>query len=236
MSDDTSLETSGVHEEVVTLDNLPYAIQDLSPVLATVAEDTFDRTDSTTSAPRALKDSGRSARTSVDCIYVDRDHYFDVDRPVSKTEVSNYKVVIKTMKAIVQKGETFVAAMSDPSLADSGGFLPVFAAADLSFWALRDFGTYLMKCGDDMSSTRACQQAIEQYPKFKRSLRTLGLAIDNFMKRNGIWVTASASQGTVRRGKRTCTLLLYGRVDDRFDMVSLEGQGNFGNGKHTRKK
>jgi hypothetical protein len=92
----------------------------------------------------------------------------------------------------------------------------------------------------DESALGACLEITERYPKYKRALKTLATAIDNYMRRNGFWnqsrdrtnvaVESPLVHSRNRSGTETgasssngvITILLYSKSDDRFDMVSLE--------------
>jgi hypothetical protein len=151
------------------------------------------------------------------------------------------KHIIKAMKSITQRCESFVSSMADPSLSGGSESLPVFAVADLSFFLLRDFGTCLMKrARTEHTAAGASLEITEVHPKHKRVLKTLGVAIDNFMKRTGFW------DGSTNNGhgfpNKLATILLYSKVDDRFDMVTLESsrdggpsKPNDGQGRNKRK-
>jgi hypothetical protein len=164
---------------------------------------------------------------------------------VSKAETPNWKVVLKTMKSISQRGEQFLAGIMDPSTVNVRDELPIFAVADISFWALRDFGTYLMKrCRTELSTAGACDQVTEGYPKYKRVIKTLGAAVETYMRRNGYWTSSGHRSGAhgghghhnANHGRAMLNLLLYSRSDDRFDLVSLEICRDDDNGKHSKRK
>ncbi|KAG7354267.1 serine/threonine protein kinase [Nitzschia inconspicua] len=147
---------------------------------------------------------------SVECIYIQNDHFFDNERPVSK-DFPNFKTVLKSMRGIAQRAESFVTNM-----ATTESVLPVFAVTDLNYWCLRDFGTQLMK-----HSQQGCKGAVlettNSYPTHKRSLKTLGAAIDSYMKREGCW------QNDGKQHKRQeVMILLYSKLDDQFDLVTLQ--------------
>lgn len=232
--------SSSGNEQFVAIDNLAWTIRELCPETSNgVDESTEDQPDSLIQNQSSnIRDSSRSLKPSVDCIFVDHDQYFDSDKPVSKADVPNWKALLKTMKGIAQKGESFVSSMADPSTNGAGDFLPIFAVADVSFWVLRDFGTMLMKRANERSTTGACLEIKEQYPKHKRTIKTLGSAIDNFMKSNGFWVTTGSHGNAVP--KVVVIILLYSKVDDRFDMVTLESGLSDGasndHGRHNRRK
>lgn len=246
-----SIDSSGSasNEQVVSLDNLAFTIRELTAEMQSSSDDAMvddndPRLNSTSAGQVSDSHQGGSAVASVDCIYVDHDQYYDSERPVSKAENSNWKVVMKTMKSISQRGEQFLAGMMDPSILDAGDMLPIFAVADISFWALRDFGTYLMKKSrSELSTAGACNQAIEEYPKYKRIIKTLGAAIESFMRRNGYWTSSGHRSGSNGHShynnerKGMLNLLLYSRSDDRFDLVSLEAsRAEEENGKHHSKR
>jgi hypothetical protein len=160
--------------------------------------------------------SGKTMDPSVECIYIQNDQFFDNERLVSK-DVANFKTILKSMRGITQRAESFVTTM-----ATNENVLPVFAVADLSYWCLRELGTQLMKMSLDHNE--GCKSAILEtttsYPSHKRSLKTLGAAIDNYMKREGLW------QGDGKHNKRhEVMFLLYSKMDDQFDLVTLPSGG-----------
>jgi hypothetical protein len=77
-----------------------------------------------------------------------------------------------------------------------------------------------MKRGES-SAMGASQEITEKYPKHKKTFKTLGMAIDNLLKK-------SVSKGDA---KREVMMLLYSIMDDRFDIVTLYGLGNDANGE-----
>jgi hypothetical protein len=264
VSGDGSIDASGSsNEHFVEVENLALTIRELSSeFLSNGGDDNrsedphrhltmMDSSSAPHTTPSNMKDSNRSSnlKPSVDCIYVDHDQFYDGERPVSKSETPNWKVVLKTMKAISQKGEQFVTGLADPSTVDAGESLPIFAVADISFWALRDFGTCLMKRGQqEKSAIGACRQITEEYPKFKRVLKTLGAAIESFMKRNGYWSSSSGTTTSTtgghhfhREGRKVLiSILLYSRAEDRFDMIALESEAKYESsndtGRNSRRK
>lgn len=254
---DGTLDTSGStsNERFVKLDNLAFTIRELlaelnlgDDMLSEERHHIIDASSANHPNTSTTRDSGRvgNLKPSVDCIYVDHDQYYDVERPIGKAETPNWKVILKAMKVVIQKGEQFVSGMVDPSIVDAGETLPIFAVADISFWALRDFGTCLMKRGyQERSTMGACRQVTEEYPNFKRIIKTLGGAIESFMKRNGYWSTSSTATSTGHlRNSQTrqvmVTILLYSRTDDRFDMISLEAcqdpEGTSEAGRNAKRK
>lgn len=198
-------------EQLVSVETLAETIREMSP------DDDSDRVGPSAIAPQQQQNNnrepiGKTMDPSVECIYIQNDQFFDNERLVSK-DVANFKTVLKSMRSIAQRAESLVTTM-----ATNENVLPVFAAADLSFWCLRELGTQLMKMSLDQKE--GCKSAIlettSSYPSHKRSLKTLGAAIDNYMKREGLW------QGDGKHSKRhEVMLLLYSKKDDQFDLVTL---------------
>lgn len=239
-------------EDVVSLENLAWTIKDLLPTRFTRNDDlNIHREQSGMSAQshhqiNSYREGDNhhggnnrtpscSMETSIECIYIHNDQFFDSERPVSKVDKAQSKAVLKTMRGITQRAEAFVRSMVDPSDGPSNE-LPVFVVTDVSFWCLRDFGSRLMRTADvqvaaigtknntqqstQCSTNRACIETIESYPKHKRSLKTLGAAIESYMKRHGFWkVGGSNGQQTYHQ---EVIFLLYSKPDDRFDMVTLQ--------------
>lgn len=176
--------------------------------------------------------------TRVECIFIDNDQYFGNDRELGKNETPHWKTYMKAMKGITLSAESYLSSLQDSSSTLAPGMpgLPVFAAADVSFWALRDFGTALMRReAKEQSAVGASNETIERHPKYKRVLKTLASAIDNYMRRHGLWTgntvnhhsgggISSSFHGQRRTSGSTSllTILLYSKSDDRFDLVTLE--------------
>jgi hypothetical protein len=199
-------------EQVVSLENLAWMIQESAPNTGSGNEDVGNDpvVSSGQGQSNSHREGGKNMEPSVECIFVLNDQFFDSDRPVTKTDTSNFKAVIKAMRGITQRAESFLHNMMDPSET----ILPVFAA-DVNFWCLRDFGTSLMKNANSQGCSTVCQEIIDAYPSYKRSLKTLGHAIETYMKRHGFW------QQVNKQSRREVMLLLYSKIDDRFDMVTL---------------
>jgi hypothetical protein len=204
---------------LVLLENLAWTIRELSPATNTgFDESTNDQAISSGGQHQSNsnREPGKTIEPSIECIYVQNDQFFDSERPVSKAETSNFKTVVKSMKAIAPRAGSFVLSMVDPrAMAGAANGLPVFAVNDVPFWCLREFGSNLMRRADEKSSNNACLDTINSYPAHKRSLKTLGAAIDNYMKRNGLW------QGEGTQSRREVVILLYSKPDDRFDVVTV---------------
>ena len=243
---DTTMETSGSsgNEQIVQLDNLAWTIRALSTENSGGLDDAPEEQPATLlhnqSSNFRETSNTKITRPSVDCIFVDQDQYFGSDRPVSKSETSSWKAVLKVMKVISQRGESFLSSLLDQQ---SGGIesLPIFAVSDVSFWVLRDFGTTLMKrSAVEQSAIGACLEITEHHPKHKRVFKTLGLAIDSYMRRNGFWLGGSLKHDH-HAHQSIVTCLLYSKVDDRFDMVTLQSQqvdrvSSDNQGRSSRKK
>ena len=208
------------NEQFVAIENLASTIRELSvDIGGGLDEDIEEKTDSRLTSQTGNRDilNAKGARVLANCIYVDNDQYFD-EREVSKIDSAKWKSIKKAMKSISQKSEGFILSMTDFSSQGSES-LPVFAV-DLSFWVLRDFGTSLMRrSAKDQSASGACLEITDRYPKNKRVLKTLGTAIDNYMRRAENW--AAGNNGS-HPSQRQTMMLLYSKADDRFDLVTLE--------------
>jgi len=212
--------SSSGNETFVSLDNL-------AGTVALGADEDTEQTESSRALKQIQNEGELSARQltsssgpEVECIYVDTDQYYGL-KQVSKSETSHWKAILKRIKGVTQRSEAYLSALTESQAAAPMEGTPVFAV-DISFWELRDFGTCLMKRGE-RSAMGAIQEVTEVYPKHKKVFKTLGMAIDNLLKKCSAW---KDSKGEV-------TVLLYSTVDDRFDMVTLEGLGGHGNGENT---
>lgn len=227
--------SSSGHEVFVSLDNLAATI--LGDTIWT--DDGTEEQSETATGPTANSRDHRSSNgrpAQVECIYVDDDHYFGNDREISKNETPHWKAYMKATKSATLAAETYLSSLQGPSgraLASQKG-LPVFAVAEVTFLVLRDFGTALMRREKrEQSASGACTEMTERYPKHKRVLKTLAQAIDNYMKRHGIWgsIFDTSSHHAAHRGSPRSflfTILLYSKNDDRFDLVTLESSGSTG--------
>jgi hypothetical protein len=271
--------SASTNEVFVSLDLLA------STVLSDAAPD--EAADEPADTSSSSRDVGRShSRESppLRCILVEHDQYYGNDREMYKSEVPQWKAYLKAMKSISLSAQAYLGSLqgfsgtgtastggaASGSAASGGGVslssssTPVFAVADASFFALRDFGTCLMRRElAERSATGAANEVIERYPKYKRVIRTLGTAIDSFMRRQGYWsfsgsasssashigvaqpssFTSSSSGGGTSRDQPSflrsssslVTLLLYSKVDDRFDLVTLSSSGTVRNGGHSKR-
>jgi hypothetical protein len=146
------------------------------------------------------------------------------------------------MKSVKLSAESYLSSLQDPSSQAAIGLegVPVFAVADLSFFVLRDFGTALMRRErKEHSASGACAEMIEKYPKHRRVLKTLSVAIDNYMRQHNIWSGGNSGNDESERnqtgGHRSAsssliTVLFYSKIDDRFDMITLNCSKPIGRG------
>lgn len=227
--DSLSSASSGGNESFVPLDHLAVTILSSAPGTREDHESTsmssfFDQEPSL--APSYLRDNisssvatgtGSTASSSkVLCIFVDTDQYYGLDsKQVNKSDTSNYKSIIKNIKSVTQRSESYLDSfLTDKSAAHA---TPVIAVP-LNFWILRDFGSCVMKQGQDGSAGvyAASAELTERHPKHKKVLKTLAMAIDGVMKKNGFWIGKDTNSSN-----ELLTLFLYSKADDRFDMISL---------------
>lgn len=222
VSFDASSSQSSAGETFVSLDNLAPAILEDAPGV-----DETPGMDETSDIGGTVQPSGASNRTSVNCIYVDNDCYYGIDREISKSDTPHWKAHLKAIKKVQLSAECFIEAIRQ---SDGGRRLPVFAVTEASFWALRDFGTTLMRRESDQSAAGAYAETAEKYPKYKRALKTLSSAIDTYMTRRGVWTSRGDSGSgkhchhnhkSEKGSAELMTMLLYSKPDDRFDLVTL---------------
>lgn len=177
-------------------------------------------------------------RPSNECVFVEHDQYFSSDREVSKSEHPDWKKYLKTMKSISVAAESYLSTFQDDSE------MTIFAAADLSFFILRDFGTALMRAfhnGKPDPAARAASEISDRNPKQRRTLKTFGSAVDSYLRRNdsnGQYGGGGPSTASSRAGKQygLLTFLLYSKPDDRFDMVTLESNQTGGRRNNSPKR
>jgi histidyl-tRNA synthetase len=249
---------SSSNERFVPLDLLASTI--LRDVVS--EEDTDEPGDAIAPAPSSLRDLSRShnQRDVLPCILVEHDQYYSNDRDMYKSEVPQWKAHQKALRGISMSAQNYLSSLHGPASASAFGasgaasLSPVFAVADASFVVLRDFGTCLMKReAAEKSAIGAANETVERHPKHKRVIKTLGVAIDSYMRRQGLWSysTSTSSSPSVppssstrqdmsgggyrmqqqqqqqqqqhqgQSGSSLVSLLLYSKVDDRFDLVTL---------------
>lgn len=257
----------GSSERVVSVENLAWTILELSPFSTDGLDKNGGKGDHipTLASQNSKETAPASVKSCIDYIYIENDQFFESDRSVSKAETPNWKAVLRSMKGVVHKGESFVASLADPSssstkVGSSSGSsssntsgsneLPLFAVADVPFWLIRDLGTCLMKHSQEETAVEACKEIAEKYPKHKRVLRTVGQAIDQYMKRHTFWSSKTNEKGSHHhhhthhhhhhhRQKQLIPMLLYSKSDDRFDLITLEagytGSEGLTHPKHRRK-
>ena len=182
--------------------------------------------DITAPSPGWKESRGSGRKTNVECIFVDHDQYISSTREISKGDSLHYKTYLKGVRSIRLAAESFVDSLQNPSGQSDVGLegVPVFAAADLPFFALRDFGTSLMRRETtEQSASGTATEMMEKYPKHRRVIKTLSIAIDAFMKQHGFWSGSATSGSTVNdhSSSSLMTVLFYSKVDDRFDVITL---------------
>lgn len=233
-------------EQLVSLDNLAWTIRDLLPTSCGGNDDHLflprdqishsgqvhqsnNYRDGNTGNNTNYRSTSSTMETSIECIYVQNDQFFDSERSASKVDKTQSRNIAKTMRGITQRAEAFVRSMANPGDGPSND-LPVFIVNDVSFWCLREFGSHLMRMTDhnindkqhQWSANKACLETIESHPKYKRSLKTLGAAIDSYVKRHSFWTGGSAGEKHNHNQHQEAILLLYSKPDDRFDMITLQ--------------
>jgi hypothetical protein len=222
----TTSNNSVSNEVVVALDDLVNTILEYSAL--SPEEEADEQIEYATGPSLSSREVRSTKETQVNCIYVDQDHYFGNDREISKDETPHWRNYWKSMKSVRFTAEAYLSTLQDRTSSAFGMHgLPVFAVADVSFWILRDFGTALMKRENEQSANGAADETIGRHPASKRVLKTLSIAIDNFMIRHGLWSgkqhsTKGSSNGTQESSVSCLTVLLYSKTDDRFDTLSLQ--------------
>ena len=205
-------------ESLVSLENLAGVILDGSLMESEVVEVDLNQNAQT---HLAAPSSTKVTRGRVNCILIDNDAYFGGDHEVSKSDTPHWKTHLKMIKKVEFQAETFLSSIGDPHDYAIYG-VPVFAVSDATFWALRDFGTALMKLEDkEQSAKGAYLETSEKYPKYKRSLKTLADAVDSYIRKAKIW-KGNSKEST----SSLLTALLYSKNDDRFDAITFNLQSH----------
>ena len=175
-----------------------------------------------------IRSSGKFSR--IECVFVEGDQFFGSDKQITKSDYQNWKSILKSLKTVSQRSEAYLETILDSSSSQG----TVVIAADLPFWVIREYGTSLMRKSGESTSAMASAEIIERYPKHKRVLKTLSMAIDAIMKKRGFWnnnISSSHAKGggsSQNLSRDLLTLFLYSRLDDRFDMISLGDDGGSG--------
>jgi hypothetical protein len=220
------------NEQFVALDNLASMIRDMSAETSKQLEPISDEARQESGGANA-GDVGplRIGTPQVECIFVDQEQFFSKGLKLSKTDTPHDKAFRKALKSVAQRSEAFLSTQ----MSSTNAATPVFGVADLPFWVLREFGSSLMRRErKERSAVGASIEVTDRFPKGKRSLKMLAMAIDSFMKKRGIWDQTSSTGTGIATGSNTgnnadasggshlLTILLYSKLDDRFDMLSLE--------------
>lgn len=214
--------SGGSNEQFIPLENLASTIREMSESSGPEERISGEPDQEAGTVSNRELNSVRGSTAQVECVYVDQDHFFLEQERNKSDKTPQWKGVAKAIKSVTQRSEAYLTS----HLQTFSGTTPVFAVADVPFWVLRDFGTSLMRRErKEQSAVGASVEATEAYPRGKRPLKTLASAIDMFMKKRGLWEDRSSnSRNTVAAsgGSQLLTVLLYSKLDDRFDMVSLE--------------
>mmetsp|Transcript_21174 Transcript_21174/g.25502 ORF Transcript_21174/g.25502 Transcript_21174/m.25502 type:complete len:293 (-) Transcript_21174:1262-2140(-) len=200
--------SSTLCDEVVALDTLTSTIKDASVSHRDDGIANEQQKDTHSSTTSRDPGSSTSSLAKVGCIYVDSDQYYGADY-ISK-DTSNWKSILKIQKSVRQRSEAFLHGMVDPS--EQGASV---IAVDLPFFVLRDYGTCLMQRENNSSAVPAGMETTEKYPKHKKILKTLSMAVDSLRR------DKNRDTSNKKSSKSMLTFLLYSKSDDRFDMVTL---------------
>ena len=225
VSASTSSAGGNSDEIIVLLEDLASSIRGDSAIASTTEDESADQT-------FANQSNGPHREVRCDCIFVDQDQYYgqSAGRDVSKTETPHWRSYLKNMKTVGLLAENFLTSHLDSRSQVALGIQgwPVFAVSGVDIWVLREFGTELMRRERaEQSAVGASTSVSQRHPEHSRALKTLSSAIDNYMRRNGLWGGVKGKQATGQREREKSsvnllTMLLYSKPDDRFDLISLE--------------
>jgi hypothetical protein len=223
--------SSNNSERFVSLHNLAATVQAGSSDEGNDDGNTFD----VAAGSGQIRSSGKSPR--IECVFVEGDQFFGSDKQITKSDYQNWKSILKSLKTVSQRSEAYLETILDSSSSQG----TVVIAADLPFWLMREFGTSLMRRSGESTSAMASSEIIERYPKHKRVLKTVSMAIDATMKKRGFWNNNnisgnSGNSSSNHKGggsspnpsRDLLTMFLYSKFDDRFDMISLGDDGGDG--------
>merc|ERR1719273_1358813 len=128
------------------------------------------------------QESLSSKAPKIDCIYVDTDQYYGMEKLV-KGDRAGYKTVIKALKATRHKAESFMNGLLNP-LSSAGGSHTMVVAVDLPFDIVRDFGTWAMNNKQGVKLRLGSNSEImDKYPSHKKVLKTLSFTLDTLIRR-----------------------------------------------------
>lgn len=221
--------TISFSEEFVALSSLATIIKKHLTSISTVDEDDSDGDNDRSilferQSPSLHKDPEVSSYKTpqVDCIYVDGDQYYGMERLV-KGDKGGYKTILKALKATRHKADSFINHLIHPFSSADGGSHTIFIAVDLPFDVVRDFGTWAMKNKQGVTSSAASNnEMIEKYPNHKKVLKTLSFSLDSVIRRR----TRSNSKDYTFDDDNSpipvIHVFLYSAVDDRYDLVTID--------------
>ena len=167
---------------------------------------------------------GYRSSAKVECIYVEADQYYGHEKMLKGDSFS--KKVMKIVKTVSQRYGTFINGLTEIPLSNGSEGSQVIASG-LPFWVLRDFGTFVMK-NNDPSTIGAGNEMAERYPKHKKVIKTLCTALDYLLRRHEIAGSGPGKKSSaecILKSKHSLNVFLFSIPDDRFDLITLGGNG-----------
>lgn len=151
-----------------------------------------------------VEETKGSSSAAVDCIYADEDMYYAMQEADRKKGAAGkaMKVVRKEIARATQKAEAYIDCIATSA---KGHGTPVIASA-LPYLLIRELGTRLVTSSNTFE---AVTTVTNNYPQYRRLLKTVGMSIDRVLAEYG------------DRRHESIDVLMYSTLDDRFDIIAI---------------
>mmetsp|Transcript_1874 Transcript_1874/g.4021 ORF Transcript_1874/g.4021 Transcript_1874/m.4021 type:complete len:291 (+) Transcript_1874:73-945(+) len=153
-----------------------------------------------------VEETKGSSSAVVHCIYADEDMYYAVqeaDRKKGAADKAALKAVRKEIARATQKAEAYIDRIATSA---KGHGTPVIASA-LPYLLIRELGTRLVTSSNTFE---AVSTVTNNYPQYRRLLKTVGMSIDRVL----------AEYGDSRH--ESIDVLMYSTLDDRLDIIAID--------------